>query len=91
MKYKCITKCFYNSRLYTVGEVLTVSKDERPPRHFVLSSKYSKPVVDPKVQDQKALEALGHTKDTSEEIAKPKAAKPKPKGKAKEKEEDFLK
>lgn len=35
MSYKCVTKCYYNGRLYQVGEVVTFDKSMRVPKHFV--------------------------------------------------------
>ena len=86
MKYKCITKCFYRSRLYSVGESIDLEDGEQPSKHFVPINKFRKKITDPKVVDQKAVEALGHTKNTSDVPEKVKPSK----SKRKSKDQDFL-
>lgn len=35
MKYKCVTKCYYNNRLYQKDEVVEFDKSQHVPKHFV--------------------------------------------------------
>lgn len=35
MKYKCVTKCYHNNRLYQKDEVVEFGKGQHVPEHFV--------------------------------------------------------
>lgn len=35
MKYRCIRKCYFQSRLFEEGSILTWTGEGKPPRHFV--------------------------------------------------------
>jgi hypothetical protein len=42
MKYKVITKCFWNSKVWEEGEIY--EGEETPPKHMILLSQYKEPV-----------------------------------------------
>jgi len=67
MKYTCVKKCFYRNRLYSVGESFTSEKGEKVPPYFVPAKRYKAVEVDLKKQDERAIEAVGHAKPSSEE------------------------
>ena len=63
-KYVCVTKCFYQDRLYEVGEKLTLDSGN-PPRHFEkvtdaipIVSKKAEPEQEPETEDEVTIEKL---------------------------------
>ena len=60
IKYRCVTKCFHNSRLWSPGEILEAPKGQVP-HHFVPEKKYQAPKeLTQEEQDLKAAKAVGH-------------------------------
>lgn len=43
MKYKVITRCFYQKKVYDSGEIVELDPSQNPPKHFVLLSDYKEP------------------------------------------------
>ena len=61
MKFKCVTKCFYENRLWTPGETLEVAKGAKVPKHFKDPKDIAPKKVLSRAEEEKRIrEAVGH-------------------------------
>lgn len=67
MKYKCLTKCFYDNRLYGVGEILETDV-KNAPKHFSLAKSIEEAFYEPD-ETAKTLKALQDKDEAQDKLA----------------------
>lgn len=84
--YVCQTKCFFQNRVWKVGESLQLPENIKPPKHFVDKAAFkadpkTTPPSDPrsfaewqKREQEEARRAVGHGKPKAEIAGLPKRA-----------------
>ena len=61
MKFKCVTKCFYDNRLWSPGETLEAPAGKKLPNHFKAPKDIKPPKKLTKAEEEaKVREAVGH-------------------------------
>jgi len=76
VQYKCIKTCFFNNRVYKVGELLKMKDSKKVPSHFVPANKFPyKKEEESEVKDKKAVKAVGHAKAVKTAVDRQKKKK----------------